>query len=165
MSRRAIAANGGRIAFAIVALTALVALLQVVSSNRADSEGKGSWIMPAWVYEEEEVIDGTFRFRVSATRVIELPKIRIDHHWHPLAVAGWSVPPALVLLACAVAIRRRNERFNKLGAAAALTVLAAAYFISPLVAWDIGPRPAPGGEETLQESVGETCPASRRVLG
>ena len=40
----------------------------------------------------------------------------------------------------------------KCGTAAALTVLAAAYFISPLVAWEIGPHAAPRGDETLQES-------------
>ena len=146
MSRRGIAGKGARITFGILALTAVVALLQVVSSNRADREGKGSWLMPAWVYEEEAVVIGTVPFRVSETRVIRVPQYRIDHHWHPLAIAGWSLPPAAALLGCALAIRRRNGRFSVAGAGAALVALTAAYFISPLVAWHIRPsRSLPGG--------------------
>ena len=166
MSRGRIAANGARMAFGIVAVTALVALLQIVSSNRADAEGEGSWIMPSWVYEEEEVVDGTFPFRVSETRVIQVPRIRIRHHWHPLAVAGWSLPPVIALLACAVAIRRRNNRLIKPGAAAALVVLAVAYFISPLVAWHIGPnqRLPGGGVEALRQTRAPHSPVPRGSL-
>ena len=77
-----------RMAFGIVAVTAVVALLQILSSNRADAEGEGSWIMPSWVYEEEEVVDGTFPFRVSETRVIQVP---------PTASATTGIPsPSLV---------------------------------------------------------------------
>jgi hypothetical protein len=152
MSRREIAGNGARITFGILALTALVALSQIVSSNRAASDGEGSWIMPAWVYEEEAVVIGTAPLRLSETQVIQVPVHRIDHHWHPLAITGWSLPLVATLLACAVAIRRRNDRLVKAGAGAALVVLAAAYFISPLVAWHIGPHPAdpqsPGNEVT-----------------
>ena len=152
MSRRGIAGKGARITFGILALTAVVALLQIVSSNRADSDGEGSWIMPGWVYEEEPVVVGTVAYRLPRGEVIQVPWFRIRHHWHPLAVAGWSLPPAIMLLAGAVAVRRRHKRPLKHGAIAALGVLAAAYFISPLVAWHIGPHrshpQAPGSEVT-----------------
>ena len=152
MSRRGIAGKGARITFGILALTVVVAVLQIVSSNRVGADGESSWIMPSWVYEEEAVVTGTVPY-VYGTRVIQVPQYRIAHHWHPLAIAGWTVPPAAVLLACAVAIRRRNGRFTNAGAGAALVVLAAAYFISPLVAWDIGPGPSlpGGGQELLQQ--------------
>ena len=157
MSRREIAKSGARIALGVVALTALVALLQVVSCNRANAAGEGSWIMPCWVYEEEAVVVGTVPFPLSGGRVIQVPQYEIKHHWHPLAVAGWSLPPAVTLIGFAVAIRRRNRRPLRVGAIVALSVLAAGYFISPLVAWDIGPPrpgiPSPGelgrGGETL----------------
>ncbi len=150
VTRRKIARDGTRFTLGIVGLTVLLALVQIVSCNVADDAGEGSWIMPCWVYEEEAVIDGTASLRVSESEVIQVPRFRIDHHWHPLAVAGWSVPPATALLAAAIAIRRRNGRLLKLGAMAALVVIAAAYLISPRVAWHIGPRSpgpsAPGGE-------------------
>src|SRR5688500_2944347 len=109
MSRRGIAGKGARITFGILALTVVVAVAQIVSSNREGADGESSWIMPSWVYEEEAVVIGTVPF-VSGTRVMEVPQYRIDHHWHPLAIAGWSLPPAAMLLACAVAIRRRDRK-------------------------------------------------------
>jgi hypothetical protein len=152
MGRREIAGSGVRVAFGIAALTALVALLQIVSCNRADSAGEGSWIMPCWVYEEEKYISGTFPVRVG-NAVIQVPDTHVRHHWHPLAVVGWILPPAIALIGLAVAIRQRNRRPLKLAAFTALGVLVAAYFIAPLVAWHIGPEPgAPGparGGETL----------------
>jgi hypothetical protein len=164
MSRRGIAGKGARFTFGILALTAVVALLQIVSSNRADSDAEGSWIMPGWVYEEEVVVIQTVPIRVSATRVIQVPVYGIDHHWHPLAIAGWSLPPVAALLAFALAIRRRNDRFGVAGARAALVVLAAAYFISPLVAWDIGPSSPDTGQQSLQKSRAEDMPALPRDL-
>ena len=70
------------------------------------------------------------------------------------------------LLACAVAIRRRNNRLIKPGAAAALVVLAVAYFISPLVAWHIGPdqRLPGGGVESLRETRTPHSPVLRGNL-
>jgi hypothetical protein len=150
MSRREVAGSGWRIAFGIAALTALVALLQIVSCNRADAAGEGSWIMPCWVYEEEKYIDGTFPLRIGDS-VIQVPDTHVRHHWHPLAVAGWILPPAIALIGLALAVRQRNRRLLKLGAFTALGVLMAAYFIAPRVAWQIGPEPsapvpAPGSE-------------------
>jgi hypothetical protein len=110
--------------------------------------------MPCWVYEEELVVDGTVPVRVSEDRVIQVPYYRTAHHWHPLAVAGWTLPPAIALLAAAIAIRRRNRRVLKLGAIAALVVLAAAAVIAPLVAWHIGPPP-----RTPQTPAGEVAPS------
>jgi hypothetical protein len=165
MSRHEIAGSGWRVVFGIAALTALVALLQIVSCNRASSAGEGSWIMPCWVYEEEEYIDGTLAHRFGDV-VIQLPRIRVRHHWHPLAVAGWSLPPAIALIGFAVALRRRSRRPLELGAIVGLGVLAAAYVISPLVAWHVGPRPglpqSPGRDAT-PASAGTFASQARRA--
>lgn len=152
MSRRQIAGSGARIVFVIAALTALVALAQIVSCNRADAAGEGSRIMPCWVYEEEEYVIGTFSVRLGNS-VVQVPEFDVRHHWHPLAVAGWVLPLAIALIGLALATRQRTKRPLKAGAFAAVGVLVAAYFIAPLAAWQIGPEPAaPGparGDETL----------------
>jgi hypothetical protein len=150
---REIAKSGARLVFGVAALTALVALLQVVSCNRADAVGEGTWIMPCWVYEEEVVVAGTVSVRVSEERVIQVPYYRTAHHWHPLAVAGWTLPPAIALAAAVIAIRRRSSRVLKLGAIAALVVLATAALIAPRVAWQIGPP-----SRTPQTPAGEVAP-------
>ena len=158
MSRREIVGSGVSIALGIAALTAVVGLLQIVSCNRADSAGEGSWIMPCWVYEEEEYIDGTFPVRFGDT-VIQVPETHVRAHWHPLAVAGWSLPPSIALVGLAAAIRRRNRRPLRVAAIAALGVLVAAYFVAPLLAWHIGPEPAAPSQE------GDVAPAHLDMNG
>jgi small neutral amino acid transporter SnatA (MarC family) len=140
VSQRRIAKDGALTAFGILMLAALVAWLQFLSCNLEDSEGEGSWVVRCWVFEEEKVPAGTTRIRVSRdSEPITVQSIRVDTHWHPLALAGWGLPPGIAIVASVFAVRRRNRRFLKHGAVAALLVLAFAFFISPLIAWGLGP--------------------------
>ena len=140
MSQRRIAKRGAVIAFGILMLSALLAWFQFLSCNLEDSEREGRWVTRCWVFAEEKVPAGPHRIRVSPdSEPMTVQSIRVDTHWHPLALAGWGLPPAIAIAASLFAVRRRNTRFLKRGAFAALLVLVFAFFISPLIAWDLGP--------------------------